>query len=183
MTALHVAAANGLVGWPTHVWSPVEKINMLLAKGAQVNLQDGWGRTALHYAARNGRSLWAGATADATMVNALRWAGADPSIKDGAGKTALDYAIAESYGTIADAIRAFTGDTTQKVFYYLLQIAYTLFQLLEKGSLFQKAFPHGLGSLKNIAARLLEAWRNLRLSPQAFTSLYSGRFQIRFDTS
>lgn len=74
-------------------------------------------------------------------------------------------------------------DTTQKIFYYVLQIAYTLFQLLQKGSLFQKAFPHGLGSLKNIATRLLEAWRNLRLSPQDFTSLYSGRFQIRFDTS
>jgi hypothetical protein len=74
-------------------------------------------------------------------------------------------------------------DTTQKIFYYVLQIAYTLFQLLQKGSLFQNAFPHGLGSFKNIATRLLEAWRNLRLSPQDFTSLYSGRFQIRFDTS
>lgn len=70
-----------------------------------------------------------------------------------------------------------------KVFYYLLQIAYSIFQLMEKGSLFRKAFPKGVGSLKNIAFRLLEAWRNLRLSTADFSSLYSGRYQIRFDTS
>ncbi len=75
------------------------------------------------------------------------------------------------------------NDTARKVFYFLLQIAYLLFQLIEKGSLFRKAFPQGLGSLKNIAFRLLEAWRNLRLSPKAFCNLYSGRYQIRFDTS
>jgi len=71
----------------------------------------------------------------------------------------------------------------RKVFYFLLQIAYLIFQLLEKGSLFRKAFPNGVGSLKNIAFRLLEAWRNLRLSPAGFYSLYSGRYQIRFDSS
>jgi hypothetical protein len=75
------------------------------------------------------------------------------------------------------------NDTARKVFYYLLQIAYLLFQLMEKGSLFRKAFPQGLGSLRNIAFRLLEAWRNLQLSPQDFCRLYCGRYQIRFDTS
>jgi hypothetical protein len=75
------------------------------------------------------------------------------------------------------------NDTARKVFYYLLQIAHLLFQLMEKGSLFCKAFPQGVGSLKNIAFRLLEAWRNLRLSPIDFCSLYNGRYQIRFDTS
>ena len=70
-----------------------------------------------------------------------------------------------------------------KVFYFLLQIAYLIFQLMEKGSLFRKAFPKGVGSLKNIAFRLLEAWRNLRLSAADFCSLYKGRYQIRFDTS
>jgi len=70
-----------------------------------------------------------------------------------------------------------------KVFYFLIQIAYLIFQLMEKGSLFRKAFPKGVGSLKNIAFRLLEAWRNLRLSTADFCSLYSGRYQIRFDTS
>ena len=73
--------------------------------------------------------------------------------------------------------------TARKVFYYLLQIAYLLFQLMEKGSLFRKALPHGLGSLKNIAFRLLEAWRNLQLSQEAFCNLYNGHYQIRFDTS
>lgn len=75
------------------------------------------------------------------------------------------------------------NDTARKVFYYLLQIAHLFFQLMEKGSLFRKAFPQGVGSLRNIACRLLEAWRNLRLSPEAFCSLYSGRYQIRFDSS
>jgi hypothetical protein len=74
-------------------------------------------------------------------------------------------------------------DTARKVFYYLLQIAHLLFQLLEKGSLFRQAFPQGVGSLRNIASRLLEEWRNLRLSPRAFCALYSGRYQIRFDSS
>lgn len=75
------------------------------------------------------------------------------------------------------------NDTARKVFYYLLQIAYLLFQLMEKGSLFRRAFPQGVGSLRNIAFRLLEAWRNLQLSPKDFCSLYNGRYQIRFDTS
>ena len=75
------------------------------------------------------------------------------------------------------------NDTARKVFYFLLQIAYLIFQLMEKGTLFRQAFPQGVGSLRNIAARLLEAWRNLQLSPKAFCNLYSGRYQIRFDTS
>lgn len=75
------------------------------------------------------------------------------------------------------------NDAARKVFYYLLQIAYLIFQLMEKGSLFRNAFPQGVGSLKNIAFRLLEAWRNLRLPPSDFCELYSGRYQIRFDSS
>jgi hypothetical protein len=73
--------------------------------------------------------------------------------------------------------------TARQVFYFLLQIAHLIFQLMEKGSLFRKTFPNGVGSLRNIAFRLLEAWRNLRLSPVAFHQLYNGRFQIRFDSS
>ncbi|RUM46427.1 MAG: hypothetical protein DSY80_02215 [Desulfocapsa sp.] len=70
-----------------------------------------------------------------------------------------------------------------KVFYLLLQIAHIIFQLMEKGSLFRKSFPKGVGSQKNIAFRLLEAWRNLRISPDEFCRFYKGRYQIRFDTS
>ena len=69
------------------------------------------------------------------------------------------------------------------VFYFLLQIAYMIFLLMEKGSLFRKSFPDGVGSLKNIAFRLLEAWRNLHVSPAGFLSLYKSRYYIRFDSS
>ena len=74
-------------------------------------------------------------------------------------------------------------ETAGKIFYFLLQMAYLIFQLVEKGSLFRKAFPKGVGSLRNIARCLLEAWRNLRLSKAALMRLSTGSFQIRFDTS
>jgi len=73
--------------------------------------------------------------------------------------------------------------TAAKVFYFLLQIAHLLVQLVEHGSLFRRAFPNGVGSAKNIALRLLEAWRNLRVTATALSQLLAGRFQIRFDTS
>jgi len=71
----------------------------------------------------------------------------------------------------------------RKIFYLLLQIAHLIFQLIEKGSLFRKAFPKGLGSQRNLAKRILEAWRNLKISANDFSDLGEGRFQIRFDTS
>lgn len=67
-----------------------------------------------------------------------------------------------------------------KIFYLLLQIAHLLAQLIERGSLFRRAFPKGVGSAKNIAFRLLEAWRNLRLQPATLQSLLDARIQIRF---
>jgi hypothetical protein len=73
--------------------------------------------------------------------------------------------------------------TAGKVFYLLLQIGHLFFQLIEKGSLFRKAFPAGVGSLRNLARRLLEAWRNLRMSPEALQQLLARRVQIRFNTS
>jgi hypothetical protein len=74
-------------------------------------------------------------------------------------------------------------ETAGKIFYLLMQMAHLIFQLAAKGSLFRKAFPKGVGSLKNIAFRLLEAWRNLRLSSRGFLSLFGGKYQIRFDSS
>ena len=71
----------------------------------------------------------------------------------------------------------------RKVFYLLLQIAHLLFQLIEKGSLVRKAFPKGLGSQRNLAKRILEAWSNLKISPDDFRELGEGRFQVRFDIS
>jgi hypothetical protein len=67
-----------------------------------------------------------------------------------------------------------------KIFYLLLQIAHLLAQLIQRGSLFRRAFPKGVGSAKNIAFRLLEAWRNLRLPSSAVQSLLDARIQIRF---
>jgi hypothetical protein len=75
----------------------------------------------------------------------------------------------------------FSQDATAgKIFYLLLQIAHLLSQLIEYGSLFRKAFPKGVGSAKNIAFRLLEAWRNLRLSAADVRQLLNTRVQIRF---
>lgn len=75
------------------------------------------------------------------------------------------------------------NENARKVFYLLLQIAHLITQLMEKGSLLRQAFPQGWGSSRNLAFRLLEAWRNLRLSPDEWLYLYGGRYQIRFDSS
>jgi hypothetical protein len=80
-----------------------------------------------------------------------------------------------------DLEHAYTTDpVASKVFYWLLQIAHLLAQLMEKGSLFRRAFPKGVGSAKNIAFRLLEAWRNLRLSAQRLQEMPKASLQIRF---
>jgi hypothetical protein len=70
--------------------------------------------------------------------------------------------------------------TASKIFYYLLQVAHIIAQLIERGSLFRKAFPSGVGSAKNIAFRLLEAWRNFRLTDEQLHLMLSVRIQIRF---
>ena len=62
-------------------------------------------------------------------------------------------------------------ENAHKVFYLLLQLALIFFQLMAKSALFIQSFPKGVGALKNIAFRLLEAWRNLRLDDQAFLAL------------
>jgi hypothetical protein len=73
--------------------------------------------------------------------------------------------------------------TAAKVFYFLLQIAHLLSQLMARGSLFRNAFPQGVGSAKNLALRLLEAWRNVRLTATECLALCRDHLQIRFDTS
>ena len=73
--------------------------------------------------------------------------------------------------------------TAAKVFYFLLQIAHLLFQLVARGSLLKRFFPRGFGSAKNLAARLLEAWRNALLLPEALRLLRQLRWQIRLDSS
>ena len=70
-----------------------------------------------------------------------------------------------------------------KVFYLLLQIAHLLAQLLYKANLLQRDFPNGFGSAKNLAFRLLEAWRNIHVTQADITAVLQKRFQIRFDSS
>lgn len=66
-----------------------------------------------------------------------------------------------------------------KVFYLLLQLAHTLAQLIERGNLLRHAFPAGVGSAKNLAWHLLEAWRNARLTAHQIQLLLTRRVQIR----
>ena len=70
-----------------------------------------------------------------------------------------------------------------KVFYLLLQIAHLLAQLLYNATLLKKDFPDGFGSAKNLAFRLLEAWRNIRMSQVDITAAIQKRFQLRVDSS
>lgn len=70
-----------------------------------------------------------------------------------------------------------------KAYYYFLQIAHIILQLLEKGSLLRRLTKKSpsdfFGSLKNIARRLLESFRYPRLSDTAFDVTAAGRIQIR----
>jgi hypothetical protein len=77
-----------------------------------------------------------------------------------------------------------------QAFYYLLQIAHLILQLLEKGSLLGRLAqelgqtPLQLfGSLKNIARRLLESIRFLRIEEAAYDGAAAARIQIRLDSS
>jgi hypothetical protein len=70
-----------------------------------------------------------------------------------------------------------------KIFYFLLQIAHLIAQLLYKATLLKGGLTDGFGSAKNLAFRLLEAWRNARMSQTDITAALQKRFQIRFDSS
>jgi len=79
------------------------------------------------------------------------------------------------------------GFNMQKHGGYNLEHAYSkdlrASQLLEKGSLVTKSVWASLGSIKNIARRLLEELRTGLLDIEALDNELSTRFQIRFDTS
>jgi hypothetical protein len=77
-----------------------------------------------------------------------------------------------------------------KAYYYLLQIAHIITQIVEAGSLLRDlAAEFGrtpgklFGSLKNIARRLLEAFRYFALSDEALDPLQAACIQIRLDSS
>ena len=120
--------------------------------------------TNLHLTAKNVREL----AADGGRV---RWkienAGFNTQKNDG---LALEHAYSQD-------------ETAAKVFYFLLQIAHLLFQLIERGARLKQVVRDGCGSAKNIALRLLEAWRNCLLRTGVAELFKHNRFQIRFDTS
>jgi hypothetical protein len=79
---------------------------------------------------------------------------------------------------------AYTNNiNSAKILYFLLQIAHIIAQLMDKGSLLKSYFPQGFGSAKNLAFRILEAWRGVLLSPEDMETIKNGVFQIRFNTS
>jgi hypothetical protein len=81
--------------------------------------------------------------------------------------------------------------TCWAAYYFLLQIAHLLLQLVEKGSLLRRlAQEQGkrtavelFGSLKNMAQRLLESLRYWHWPEVVFDRAASGRIQIRLDSS
>jgi hypothetical protein len=76
-----------------------------------------------------------------------------------------------------------------QAYYYLLQIAHLVLQLVEKGSLLKRLAKQAgktvlgwFGSLKNIAERLRESFRWLRLPDEAYDTDRARRMQIRLDS-
>ena|SRR5271165_7068591 len=80
-TPLHIAACKG----------HLDCLNELIMMGANVNLQDKGGGTALHQVFRTVR--WTPQRNRIDCVKALIEAGADPKIRDKWGQTALSKAI------------------------------------------------------------------------------------------
>jgi len=79
---------------------------------------------------------------------------------------------------------AFSNDPkAAKVFYFLLQIAHMLSQLIERGSLLKRIFPNGHPVGKDLAFRMLEAWRNSCLTRAKYQTILEGHYQIRLDSS
>jgi hypothetical protein len=81
--------------------------------------------------------------------------------------------------------------TCWAAYYFLLQIAHLLLQLVEKGSLLRQLAQEQwkrravelFGSLKNMAQRLLDSLRYWHWPDEAFDQTGAGAIQIRLDTS
>ena len=80
--------------------------------------------------------------------------------------------------------------TNLKAFYYLMQIAHIIAQLLEAGSLLRnlarkagKTVIQLFGSIRNIARRLLDCFRYMLIPQHAYDAAAAAHIQIRLDTS
>lgn len=83
-----------------------------------------------------------------------------------------------------------SGPETLKAYYYLLQIAHMILQVLEASSLlwrlaadYQRTPWQLFGSLKNLARRLLECFRYCALGDEAFDPDQAARLRISLDSS
>lgn len=70
------------------------------------------------------------------------------------------------------------NENAAKILYYLLQLAHMIAQFIERGGALRNIFPRGHPTGKNLAFRLLEAWRNALLTEENHRRLL-GRYQIR----
>ena len=71
------------------------------------------------------------------------------------------------------------NETASKNYYYLLQIAHIINQLMEKGSLLKKQIRKTFGSLRNIARQLLEDFRTKTFTSENLQRCLAVPFQIR----
>ena len=83
--------------------APVGFIDLMVRHGADVKARDGWGLTALHYAARNGR---------VDIVEFLVRAGANVNAQDDVGFTSLHEAAENDAVGVAHALLAAGADRT-----------------------------------------------------------------------
>jgi hypothetical protein len=75
------------------------------------------------------------------------------------------------------------GDRQIEHYYLLLQIAHLILQLIERGSLLGADCKQLFGSLRNLARRLGESFRNRLIPADAIEQAAAERMQIRLDTS
>jgi len=75
-----------------------------------------------------------------------------------------------------------SNEPAAKIFYFLLQIAHMIIQLIYKGSLLRNMSIQ-VTSMKMLAFLLLEAWRNAFITENNLELIKMKKIQIRFDTS
>jgi ankyrin repeat protein len=107
MTPLHFAAENG----------SKRIVELLLAKGAEVNVRDSDGRTALELVAANSRSK-------RDIAKLLLDNKADVNIKDNVGRTALHYAAAHGSKEVVELLLTTNADINAKGYHNLTPLHY-----------------------------------------------------------
>lgn len=75
------------------------------------------------------------------------------------------------------------AERQNKNFYVLMQIAHIILQLIEHGSLLGADCKRLFGSIRNLARRLAESFRNRLIPPEAIDSAVAATIHIRLDSS